>query len=133
MGKNSTILVVDDFKSIRKVVSDTLHNYGFKTIEAENGQEALAILNEEAKNIDLILSDYNMPSINGQELLEKVKENSLFKNIPFVLLTSENDREKIMKAKEVGLDAWIQKPYKIKAFVDLLNYTIEKGKEHDKV
>lgn len=133
MESRKTILVVDDFQSIRKVICETLEKYGFKTMQAENGSAALEILSVSYSKIDLILSDYNMPSMGGQELLEKIKGSRSLASIPFVLLTSENDREKMVRAKRSGLDAWVQKPYKINAFIDILNHSINKSKGYDRV
>ncbi|MDW7691689.1 response regulator [Flammeovirgaceae bacterium SG7u.111] len=133
MNKHQTILIVDDFQSIRKVIRTTLQCHGFEVVEAENGKKALQQLLESDQNIDLILSDYNMPEMNGFELLEAVKQNDLLKTIPFVLLTSETNREKMKQARKTGLDAWIEKPYKIEAFITQINYCIEKSKSNESV
>ncbi len=126
---NHTILVVDDFESIRKVIADTLHRHGFQTIGAKNGKDALEILEASEKPIDLILSDFNMPVMNGFDLLKKVKSNETLKKHPFILLTSEASTEKKKLAKEAGLDAWIEKPYKIDTFISLIKYNIAKRKQ----
>ncbi|UII25413.1 response regulator [Fulvivirga maritima] len=121
-----TILVVDDFASIRQVVAETLHRHGFKTEEARDGNDALEKLKNGSLEIDLILSDFNMPNLDGLGLLRAVKGDPKLKKYPFILLTSEQDTEKKRLAKEAGLDAWIQKPYKIENFIGMINYTINK-------
>lgn len=123
MGK---ILIVDDFKSIRSVVVNTIEKYGYETIQAENGEEAINIINDIGTSIDLIISDYNMPKVNGYELLLWVKNNTKYKKIPFILLTSESNMDKMKKSKEAGLDAWILKPYKIESFIQNIKYLIDK-------
>ena len=123
-----TVLVVDDFESIRKVIAETLKRHGYNTVEAKNGNDALGILEKKECSIDLILSDYNMPEMNGFDLLKKVKTSVALKKYPFILLTSETNTEKKKLAKEAGLDAWIEKPYKIDSFISLIKYNIEKSK-----
>ncbi len=124
-----TILVVDDFESIRKVISETLNRHGFTTVHARNGKDALDILQKGYHKIDLILSDYNMPDMSGFDLLKEVKSSQELKKHPFILLTSETNTEKKKQAKEAGLDAWIEKPYKIESFISLIKYNIDKSKK----
>ncbi|UII19036.1 response regulator [Fulvivirga ligni] len=122
-----TILVVDDFASIRKVIADNLKKYGFETLEAGDGEEALEILREAKTKIDLVLTDYNMPYMDGFGLLKAIKGDEDLKNYPVVLLTSEKANDKKLMAKEAGLNAWIEKPYKIDSFINIIKYTIEKN------
>ncbi|WP_020533360.1 response regulator [Flexithrix dorotheae] len=133
MNKPPRILIVDDFQSIRRVLGNTLTTHGFEITEAENGKKALDFLLGSNQPIDLILSDYNMPEMNGFEFLESVKKSNSLKNIPFVLLTSETSREKMKEAKAAGLDAWIEKPYKIEAFITQIKYCIEKSQSNESV
>ncbi|GAA0894135.1 response regulator [Fulvivirga kasyanovii] len=128
-----TVLVVDDFASIRKVIVDTLKRHGFNTVEASDGKDALDTLKSSETTIDLVLSDYNMPVMNGFQLLQAVKGDDELKHHPVVLLTSEKANDKKMMAKKAGLDAWVEKPYKIDNFINLLNYTIEKSKKNGSV
>lgn len=123
------ILVVEDFKSIRNVICNTLNGYGFETLEAENGKIATSVLDQNPGKIDLIISDYNMPEMNGYELLKATKESPMHKNIPMILITSEKDLNKMKEAKALGLGAWIQKPYKIENLIDQINYCIDKSKK----
>ncbi|UII20822.1 response regulator [Fulvivirga ligni] len=122
-----TILVVDDFASIRKVIADTLKKYGFETLEAGDGEEALEILRETHTKIDLVLTDYNMPYMDGFGLLKAIKGDENLQKYPVVLLTSEKANDKKLLAKEAGLNAWIEKPYKIDSFINIIKYTIEKN------
>lgn len=72
---NKTILVVDDFVSIRKFVCETLNRHGFKTLQASNGNEAYSMIAASAEKVDLVLSDCNMPDCTGLELLKMIKDN----------------------------------------------------------
>ena len=111
------ILFVDDFDSIRNLVVQTLNNHGYLTVEAKNGKEAMDVLTNNAEDIGLIISDYNMPELNGLQLLKAVKENQATSDIPFFLLTTEKDPEKKMMAKKAGLTLWIKKPYQLNDFL----------------
>lgn len=118
-----TILVVDDFTSIREFVCETLQRKGYKTVGASGGREALTKL-QENKNIDLVLSDYNMPDSTGFELLNNIKKNPMVSKVPVVFLTTESDPEKMRKAREAGLSAWIKKPYRSETFFSTIERAI---------
>lgn len=112
------ILFVDDFDSIRRLVIQTLNSYGFSTLEAKNAKEGLNVLLASSNDIGLIISDFNMPEVNGLQFLEQVRLNKTTAHIPFFLLTTEKDPNKKRLAKNAGLSAWIQKPYQLKDFID---------------
>ena len=105
----SKVLVVDDSKTARKEVVRAVHNYGILTLEAQNGKEALSVL-EEKDNIALIFCDVNMPEMNGLEFLAAVKKNPKYANLPVVMLTSEATQDVMRQAKELGVTGWIIKP-----------------------
>jgi two-component system chemotaxis response regulator CheY len=110
--KNIKILIVDDFATLRMSLKGILEQLGYSEIdEAADGQEAVGKLKE--KNYDLIMSDIDMPVMNGFELLDYVKKNDDLKNIPVIFITAEAEREKIVEAIKAGLDAYITKPFSI--------------------
>ena len=111
-----TILVVDDFASIRQFVCETLEKKGYSTLGAANGNEAFQVLQSKQGEIDLVLSDYNMPDCTGFELLKKIKTSSDVAGVPVVFLTTESSPEKMKSAKDAGLSAWIKKPYRSETF-----------------
>ena len=114
MGK--TILVVDDFTSIRKFVCEMLERRGYRTLGAADGNEAFNILSEKVNSVDLVLTDYNMPACSGYELLKKIKSKPEVAHIPVLFLTTELSTEKMKSAKEAGLQGWIRKPYRSETF-----------------
>lgn len=105
-----TVLIVDDSASLRTVVSMALKGAGYEVKEATNGQEALDILNDTAM-INLIVSDVNMPVMNGLEFAKKVKEMTIHKFTPILMLTTESAEEKKDTAKAAGVKAWMTKPF----------------------
>ncbi|MES2733044.1 MAG: response regulator [Bacteroidota bacterium] len=122
-----TILVVDDFISIRDFVCETLEKKGYATVGASNGNEAFTMLTEKSDEIDLVLTDYNMPGCTGFELLSKIKTNPSLAQIPVIFLTTEANPEKMMRAKEAGLNAWIKKPYRCETFFSQIENAIKNG------
>jgi two-component system, chemotaxis family, chemotaxis protein CheY len=104
------ILIVDDFASMRRIVKGTLKSIGFNNfIEAEDGVIALKMLEKE--KIDLIISDWIMPNMNGLEFLKAVKGNDKFKNIPFIMVTAEGQKGNVLEAINAGVSNYIVKPF----------------------
>jgi two-component system chemotaxis response regulator CheY len=104
------LLVVDDFATMRRIVSNLLRESGAVHItEAENGAEALRKL--EAGHFKLVVSDWNMPNMNGLELLQAVRNSPQLKDLPFLLVTAEARKENIVDAALAGADGYIVKPF----------------------
>ncbi len=103
------ILVVDDSLSMQKMVSLTLKTAGHEVVEASDGQQALAIAQKEA--VDLVLSDVNMPNMNGIELCEKIRKLPSHKFTPILMLTTESAGDIKMKGKAAGATGWLVKPF----------------------
>jgi two-component system chemotaxis response regulator CheY len=110
------ILVVDDFLPMRKVLHEALKMLKFTNIEvAENGISALEKL--DANKFDLVISDWEMPEMNGLELLEKIKASEKHKDIPVMMVTAEAEQEKIMKAIKAGAANYIVKPITVRTLL----------------
>lgn len=122
---SKTILVVDDFGSIRELLCKTLHQKGYETLSAENGKVAYKTLEEQSGEIDLVLSDFNMPEMNGMELLREIRKTPAIKEKPVIFLTTESQPDKMREAKELGLSAWITKPYKLSNFLSRIEYALK--------
>jgi len=107
---NYTVLVADDFSTMRRIVSNLLREAGVTQIsEAEDGREALRKL--EAGNFNFVVSDWNMPNMTGLELLQSVRSNPSLKHLPFLLITAEARKENIIDAAQAGADGYIVKPF----------------------
>ena len=106
------VLIVDDSRSMRAVIKKTISMSGFKMdqcLEAGNGREALDVL---AKAwVDVILSDINMPEMNGLEFLEELKKDSLLKAIPVIVISTEGSEKRIQDAFDLGAKGFITKPF----------------------
>lgn len=109
------ILIVDDMSTMRKIIKNMLGQLGFKNVvEAEDGRKALASLESAHKlgePIEFIMSDWNMPDINGLEFLKTVKASDVYKSIPFLMITAEAEQGNVMIAVKAGVDNFIVKPF----------------------
>ena len=117
------ILVVEDFGSIRTFVCDTLVRKGYETVGAANIKEALCTLSTNGQ-IDLVLTDYNMPDGTGYDLLKNIKGSAETSRIPVIFLTTESSPDKMKLAKEAGLSAWVKKPYRAENFFEQIQRAI---------
>lgn len=131
--KDTRILVIDDMPSIRDLVKTQLKSMGYVTIiEAQDGEEGFSVLNKQNSSgepVQLVISDWNMPKMKGLELLKKVRASSEFKDLPFVLLTSEAEREQVTEAVLSGVSQYIVKPFSAKIFEDKLKTVWDKHKK----
>ena len=120
MDLNMKVLIVDDFATMRRIVRNVLKQIGFTTmIEADNGKAALKVLKKE--NIDLILCDWNMPEMPGIELLKAIRSDDELKNIPFVMVTAEAQKDNIIEAVKAGVSSYIVKPFTAETVSEKLN------------
>jgi len=104
------VLVVDDQFSVRQMTRLTLEKIGVRMIhEAENGQEAL--LKAMSQPLDLIISDFNMPEMDGLGLLRAVRGHQAIRKLPFILITGRGDRELVVKAAQAGVNNYVVKPF----------------------
>ena len=123
MDTSITILVVDDFSTMRKIIKNNLKQLGFSNIiEAEDGQLALEELKK--NKVDLIISDWNMPNINGLELLKAVRGDEGLKQIPFVMVTAEGQKDNVMEAAKAGVSNYIVKPFTPDTFEEKLKKVV---------
>lgn len=104
------VLIVDDQFSVRQMTRNTLEQIGIRHIyESEHGKEALDKVT--LQPVDLIISDYNMPEMDGMALLLAVRGNPAVRKIPFILLTGRGDRELVVKAAQAGVNNYLVKPF----------------------
>lgn len=103
------IMVVDDSASLRQVVKIALNNAGYDVVEASDGKDALGKLT--GQRYHLIISDVNMPNMDGIALLKAIKQNSTYKFTPVLMLTTESGDAKKQEGQAAGAKAWIVKPF----------------------
>ncbi len=113
------ILIVDDSKTMRDMISFTLNGAGFTVTEAEDGVQALASLNN--VRFDLVITDLNMPNLDGFGLIEQLRANPSYKFTPILMLTTESDTQKKERGKAAGATGWIVKPFNPEKLVQVVN------------
>ena len=116
------ILLVDDSASIRQVAGIALRRAGYETVEAANGKEALGLL--DGNKLNLIISDVNMPVMNGIEFLKAVKQHPTSRFTPVVMLTTEAGDDLKAQGKAAGAKAWIVKPFQPQTLLDAVSKLI---------
>lgn len=109
------VLVVDDFATMRRIINSLLREMGVgSVIEAENGAHAFASIvaaHDAGRQFDLVVTDINMPQMNGIELLGKIKDDPRFKKVPVLMITAEAHREDIVRVAQAGAAGYIVKPF----------------------
>lgn len=117
---SKVIMTVDDSTSVRQMVSFTLKRAGFEVIEAVDGQDAVNQLNN-GTTIDMMITDLNMPNMDGITLIKQVRTMPKFKFIPIVMLTTESQGDKKQAGKSAGATGWIVKPFKPDQLIGVIN------------
>ncbi len=118
------ILVIDDSAAIRQSISFILQQEGYETIEAQDGQEGLGVL-AGVGALDLIITDVNMPNLDGIGFIRKARELPAFKFTPILVLTTESQGTKMNEGKEAGATGWIVKPFNAEKLLAIVKKVAE--------
>lgn len=111
MDPNMKILVVDDFSTMRRIVKNLLKELGFENLhEADDGLTALPLL-QDAGDFDFLVTDWNMPGMQGIDLLKAVRADPNLSKLPVLMVTAEQKREQIVEAAQSGVNGYIVKPF----------------------
>jgi two-component system chemotaxis response regulator CheY len=104
----TTVLFIDDSVSMRQMTSLILSGAGYEVVQASDGKEGLEKLTED---IDLVITDYNMPGMNGVEVIRSIRGGEVNKSVPVLMLTTESEEAKKQEGREAGATAWMTKPF----------------------
>lgn len=104
-------LVVDDSRAIRMILTKILKELGFEVCEAANGQEALELMEVEKNAVSLVLADWNMPELNGFEMLQQLRRKPEFASLVVVMVTTETELNQMAAALEAGANEYVMKPF----------------------
>lgn len=125
MNRNINVLIVDDYKTMLRIIRNLLKQLEFDNVEeATDGSEALAKLR--AGNFGLVISDWNMEPMTGLDLLKEVRADARLKHTPFIMVTAESKTENVVAAKQAGVSNYIVKPFN----AETLREKIEKVMVH---
>ncbi len=118
------ILVVDDFATMRRIISNVLRQLGFENIvEAEDGTKALVVL--ESDKIDFVITDWNMPEMSGLDLLKAIRAKTDKNDLPVLMVTAEALQENIIAAARAGVNNYIVKPFDANTLAEKINKVFE--------
>jgi two-component system chemotaxis response regulator CheY len=113
-------LVVDDSRAVRMILAKTLKELGFEVREAANGREALEVIEAEKTAVTLVLADWNMPEINGLELLKRLRQQPELSSLVVVMVTTETELDQMAAALEAGANEYVMKPFTKEILVEKL-------------
>ena len=116
----SKALVVDDSKTIRMIIKRILIDLGYEVCEAGNGLEALKVLDKEKTAVSLVLADWNMPEMNGLELVKSLRQNPEFASMKVLMVTTETEIGQMTAAMEAGANEYVMKPFTKDVLVEKL-------------
>lgn len=104
------VLFVDDSPTMRRIIMNSLKKIGFSNIiDAENGLDALEKM--EAQEIDLVLTDWNMPEMNGEQFVKELRNNEKYKKLPILMITTRGMKEDVITAVKLGINGYVVKPF----------------------
>ena len=125
MDKNMKILIVDDFSTMRRIIKNLLRDLGFSnTQEADDGLTALPML--KAGNFDFLVTDWNMPGMQGIDLLKEVRADAELAGLPVLMVTAEQKREQIIEAAQAGVNGYIVKPFTAQTLKEKIDKIFER-------
>ncbi|MGS0682900.1 chemotaxis response regulator CheY [Shewanella sp. 125m-7] len=125
MNKNMKILVVDDFSTMRRIIKNLLRDLGFNnTQEADDGSTALPMLQK--GDFDFVVTDWNMPGMQGIDLLKAIRADDNLKHLPVLMVTAEAKREQIIAAAQAGVNGYVVKPFTAATLKEKLDKIFER-------
>ncbi len=113
------VLTVDDSATMRDMVCHTLRDAGYDTVEASDGAKALEVMQHQ--RVDLIITDLNMPNMDGFTLIEQARANPAYRFTPILMLTTESDMQKKERGRAAGATGWVVKPFNPEKLVQAVN------------
>lgn len=123
--KNMSILVVDDFPTMRRIIRSLLKELGYSNVEeAQDGQDAMGKLRR--GSFEFIVSDWNMPNLDGLEMLKQIRADDALKALPVLMVTAEAKKENIIAAAQAGANGYVVKPFSAATLEEKLNKIFEK-------
>ncbi len=117
---SKTILTVDDSRTMRDMLAMALNDAGFNVVQAVDGEDGLAVLDAHAADVDVIITDINMPKLDGFGFIEGVRKDDRYRATPILVLTTESDTSKKDRARQAGATGWIVKPFNPVKLIDAI-------------
>jgi len=118
----SKVLIVDDSRTIRTIIRRIMIELGYEICEAGNGIEALRVIEAEGDTVRLVLADWNMPEMNGLELVQRLRQNPSLSSLKVIMVTTETEMDHMASALEAGADEYVMKPFTKDILVEKLEF-----------
>ena len=113
-------MVIDDSKAIRMILAKNLNKLGYEVCTASNGREALALIEEQAPQLKVVIVDWNMPEVNGLEFTQRIRCLPAYSDVPLMMVTTETEVDQMVKALEAGANEYVMKPFTEEIIADKL-------------
>ncbi len=120
------LIVADDSRLVRGIVEKAVASIGFEAVLAENGREALNILEANDQDINLVLLDWNMPVLNGIDVIRTMRRDDRFKKIPVLMVSTESEDDRIQEAITAGAHGYLTKPFTKDQLINAIHQVLEK-------
>jgi two-component system chemotaxis response regulator CheY len=120
------VIVADDSRMIRNIIDKTISTIGCEAIHATNGREVLDLLGTRSEEVEMILLDWNMPVLNGLDVLKSMQNNGQYRNIPVLMISTESEEERIAQIMNAGAWGYLSKPFTPERLITTIRHTLEK-------
>jgi len=125
------VIVADDSRMIRNIIDKTISTIGCEAIHATNGREVLDLLGTRSEEVEMILLDWNMPVLNGLDVLKFMQNNGQYRNIPVLMISTESEEERIAQIMNAGAWGYLSKPFTPERLITTIRRTLEKKNAHN--
>ena len=117
-------IIADDSRLIRGIIEKTAASIGFESVQAGNGEEAMNILEADGQEINLVLLDWNMPILNGIDVIKKMRGDDRFNRIPVLMISTESEDDRIKEAINAGAQGYLTKPFTADKLLDAIRHVL---------
>lgn len=120
------VLIADDSRLVRGIVERAVVSDGFEALQAINGQDAMNILESDYRNVGIVLLDWNMPVMNGIDVIRNMRSDDRFKKIPVLMVSTESEENRIQEAVKAGAQGYLTKPFTPDQLKDAIHHVLNK-------
>ncbi|HEU19249.1 MAG TPA: response regulator [Deltaproteobacteria bacterium] len=122
------LLVADDSRLIRGIIDKSVTSMGFEAIQVENGKDAWNLLNTKGEDINMVLLDWNMPFLNGIDVLRNMRSDDRFNHIPVLMISTESEDDRIREALTIGAQGYLPKPFTSEKLIGAIHTVLDQAK-----
>jgi two-component system, chemotaxis family, chemotaxis protein CheY len=120
------LIVADDSRLVRGIIEKAVASIGFEALHASNGKEALNIMEANDQDINIVLLDWNMPVLNGIDVIKSMRGDDRFRKIPVLMVSTESEDDRIQEAISAGAQGYLTKPFTADQLIDAIHHVLKK-------